>query len=73
VIPVKLKRKMKQQLTEICGFKIQSHRRALLTKQQYECRYKCDGHNISCKDYIAVQINPNHYLIINLNSLDAEG
>ena len=54
---------MEQNLTEICGFKIQAHRRAELNQQMMQCRYECNGHKIDCKDYVEVKVPRDHYLI----------
>lgn len=56
---------MKPELIEICGFKVQAHRRSVLDKQGMECRYDCNGNNKECKDYIGVEVPMEHYLVYN--------
>ena len=51
-----------EQLEEICGFKVQAHRKVQLTKKNMQCKYECNGHNITCEDYTEVKIPKDHYL-----------
>ena len=60
----------KQKLTEICGFKIQAHRKAYLDGKTYECRYSCNGHNKECDDYTPVEVLLTHYLITTNGNLE---
>lgn len=49
-------------LIEICGYKIQVMRKAVLNNKDLECRNKCNGYKVTCKDYTPVPINKDHYL-----------
>ena len=50
------------ELIEICGYKIQVHRKANLTEQDHECRYNCNGHKTDCENYTPVEVLDNRYI-----------
>lgn len=54
---------MEKNLIEICGFKIQAHRKSYLTNKNMECKYSCNGNNTNCPDYVGVEVSRNHFLV----------